>query len=43
MSFIAPIRAFFDLRARHRRGLEKAETVRHLYVMLAFFFSILVK
>ena len=26
-----------DVRARHRLGLEKAETTRHLYIMLAFF------
>ena len=43
VSFTAPIWACFltsqpsDLRARQRLGLEKAETIRHLYIMLAFF------
>ena len=46
MSFIAPIFGLVfatllpsDLRARHRVGLEERETIRPLYIIVAFYLA----
>ena len=46
MSLIAPIFGLVfvtflpsDLRARHRLGLEESETIRQLYIMVAFYLA----